>query len=260
MDFSADVPLPGLVGHAPELGQPGVVGLPEPAEDFIVLHAAIIRAGRPPGRSKSFSRVAQSPAEGVGMKKTRSPSGRSFQPSRSRSGGYSRQRLLQVGIAEVHALDLRLAQVARGVGDREPPLGRAVDQVGGAVGRSWRSGVAAVELHDLGRAHVAVLADQGVHLRLLAEPLQARGDDHQLAAVGDRHARAVDRLVGHPGAGELVGLHHAHDLRDRLLQHGDVLLPRLPGGAEIRLQVVAHVEPGVDQLVLRALRARTTCT
>ena len=37
---------------------------------------------------------------------------------------------------------------------------------------------------------------------------------------------------------------------DRLVEHRDVLLARLPGGAEIRFQIVADVHAGVDQLVL----------
>ncbi len=46
----------------------------------------------------------------------------------------------------------------------------------------------------------------------------------QLASVGDRHARAIYRLVRDPGGAKFVGLHYGDDLSDRLLEDGDVLL------------------------------------
>ncbi len=80
-----------------------------------------------------------------------------------------------------------------------------------AWARSCMSALLAILLHHPRRADVAVLADERVDFRLLAEPLQAGRDDDQLAAVGQRHPRAIDRLVRHPRAEELVALHDAHD-------------------------------------------------
>ena len=67
--------------------------------------------------------------------------------------------------------------MAGGVGDREAAFARAVDQVGRGVGQVLHVGVRAILLHHPRRADVAVLADERVDLRLLAEPLQAGGDD-----------------------------------------------------------------------------------
>ncbi len=48
---------------------------------FVIRHCQDHSSPKPPGRSNSFSRVAHKPADGVGMKKNRSPSAVKFQPS-----------------------------------------------------------------------------------------------------------------------------------------------------------------------------------
>ena len=80
-----------------------------------------------------------------------------------------------------------------------------------------------------GRAGVTEPADDGVDLVLLAEALQAGGDDEQLAAVGHGLAGAIHGLVGDPGAEELVTLHDRNDLPERG-NDGDVLRAGLFGG------------------------------
>lgn len=127
----------------------------------------------------------------------------------------------------------------------------AIAQVRRAVGEVAEVFVPTEFVEDVGRAAVAVLADQGVDVRMLAKPADAGGDDEQFAAIGECHPRAVNRLVRDPRAAELVRLHHADDLLHGLVEHRDVLFPRLPGGREVRLAVVADMHPGCDEPTLR---------
>ena len=75
------------------------------------------------------------------------------------------------------------------------------------------------QLHHPRRAGVAILADQGVDLPVLAEGLDPGGQHDQLAAVGDRHPRAIDGLVAQPGAVELLGIEIDDHLPRGLVEH-----------------------------------------
>ncbi len=139
--------------------------------------------------------------------------------------------------------------MSRRVGNGEPPLRRAIHQVGGGMGQVLQIGLDPILLHHPRRAAIAILANQPVDVRLFAETFQPRRNDQKLAAIGQGHPRAIDRLVGHPGAEELVGLHHANHFLDRLVEDGDVLLARMPGRRQIGLQIVADVQARVDETI-----------
>ena len=137
--------------------------------------------------------------------------------------------------------------MARSVRDPEAALARAVDQVRGAVRQVLQYRLRLPELENIFRAGVAVLADQNVHVFLLAKTFQPRREDQQLAAVRHGFARAVDRLVRDPRAVEFVALHDRHDLFQRR-DDRDVLLPGEFGSLEVRLQIVTDEDAGVAEI------------
>ena len=124
-----------------------------------------------------------------------------------------RRHLVVVRRLEADALHLFLRDVLHAVGDGEASVGGTVDEVRRrAHVRAEVVGVRTLEhLQRVEPAAVAVLADELVHRRVLAEALHAGREDDQLAAVRHRHARAVHRLVAEPGGGELrrVEVHDA---------------------------------------------------
>ena len=79
-------------------------------------------------------------------------------------------------------------------------------------------------------AAVAVFADQGVHLRILAELCDAGRQHDQLAAIGHGHTGAVDGLVAQPCAFELAGIQIDHALFQPVLHKVDVFLLSQPDG------------------------------
>ena len=99
---------------------------------------------------------------------------------------------------------------------------------------------------SLGRAPVAVLADQPVDLGVFAELLQPRGEHDQFAAVGHHHARAIDRLVAEPGALEFVRIEIHHDLLQGLVEQVEVHLLRQARAERERLHVVADIQAAHD--------------
>ena len=115
------------------------------------------------------------------------------------------------------------------------------------MGQVLHVGLLPIEFHDTGRAAVAVLADQRVDIGLFTKPLEPGREDQEFAPIGQGHPRAIDRLVGNPGAEELVPLHHADDFLQGFVEHRDVLFAGLPGGGEVRLQIVADKDARVDQ-------------
>src|SRR5205823_8319562 len=85
--------------------------------------------------------------------------------------------LVEIGIGEVDTFDFLLRQMARRVADGEAAFAGAVQQVGGGVGEVLHVGVGLVLGHAFGRATVAVFADEGVDVGLLAEAFEARRKD-----------------------------------------------------------------------------------
>ena len=104
--------------------------------------------------------------------------------------------------------------------------------------------------HALDDAQILLVDDQPSNLEVLEAMLsmpdwrlvRARSADEALlallhqefAAIGQGHPRAIDRLVGNPGAEELVPLHHADDFLQGFVEHRDVLFAGLPRGGEVR--------------------------
>src|SRR5438045_1898096 len=76
----------------------------------------------------------------------------------------------------------------------------------------------------------------------------ALADDGELVIICQRHPRAVDSFVCDPSAKKFVALHDADDLFQRLVEHRDVLLARLSGCRQIRLQIVANEDAGMYEL------------
>ena len=85
-------------------------------------------------------------------------------------------------------------------GDGETPVGRPVDKVRRRAHVCAKVfGVRLLEhLKRVKTSLVAVLADKRVHSLVLAERMHPRRKDDQFAAVGHRHARAVNGLVAEP--------------------------------------------------------------
>ena len=73
-------------------------------------------------------------------------------------------------------------------------------------------------------ALVAILADEQVDGLVLAKFVHAGGQHHQLAAVHDGHARAVDSLVAQPGTLKLRTVQQHHGLADGPVHQYQVLL------------------------------------
>ena len=75
-------------------------------------------------------------------------------------------------------------------------------------------------------ALVAVLADELVALRVLAEFCDAGGQNDQLAAVRNRHAGTIDGLIAEPCGLELAGIEIDHAFLNAVLDEVNILLLR----------------------------------
>ena len=99
------------------------------------------------------------------------------------------------------------------------------------------------EPEDPGSGEVAVFPDQGVDAGILSELAHAGRQHDQLPAVGDGHARAVDRLVSQPRALELPRVQEDHDLLEWLVEELDIHLPGKCGRLREDLPVIADEKP-----------------
>ena len=78
------------------------------------------------------------------------------------------------------------------------------------------------EFEHFSAAAVAEFTDEAVVFRVLAEFFDGGREDYQLAAVGDRHSRAVDRLVAEPRALEFARVEIDDDFVKRLIHVREV--------------------------------------
>mmetsp|Transcript_8082 Transcript_8082/g.16753 ORF Transcript_8082/g.16753 Transcript_8082/m.16753 type:complete len:447 (-) Transcript_8082:138-1478(-) len=93
---------------------------------------------------------------------------------------------------------------------------------GGAAGRSTPLVFVPQKTHDPWRSVVPVLANQSVDGIVFPEFPNARCQDDQLPAVGDRQSRPVDRLVAEPRRVELVGIEVDDHRFGGFFQHGKI--------------------------------------
>ena len=91
-----------------------------------------------------------------------------------------------------------------------------------------------------GGAEVTVLANEPVNFMVLAELLQAGGQNDEFARVGHGHARAINGLVAQPGALEFGRVEIDHDLFQRLVEHLKIHLQGQRGGLFKAGGVIAH--------------------
>ncbi len=150
-------------------------------------------------------------------------------------------------IAEADTLYLFLREAASGsIGDAEPPLAAAVNQMGcGAeIGLQLR-----VALHcgqGAGGAAIAVPAHQLVYCGVFSKLLEAGRQNQQLGIVGQGHTGAVNGLVAQPGALEFGRVQPHYAFVYFAVQLHKIHLLRKCRRLAKTLVIVAHEEPFGD--------------
>src|ERR1035438_3595843 len=160
--------------------------------------------------------------------------------------------LLQVGVAEVDALDFLPREMAGAISDVEPAFRRAMDEMRRRAEIVLQLGVGLDCRQGRRRAAIAVLADEPVNLLVLAELLQSGRKHDQLATVGHRHTRAINALVAQPRALEFGGVQINDHPFERLVEHLEINLERERRGLVEAGNVVAHVETAHAQFAVVA--------
>ncbi len=156
----------------------------------------------------------------------------------------------QVGVLVANAFDLLARQMAGAIGDAKTVFRRAVDQVSGGGQVLSQLFVFGHKLQDFVRGPITVLADQAVDAGIFATGSHAAGQHNQLAAVGDCHSGAINRLVAQPGAVKFCGVQIGdHGLR-HFIQDFDVDLYRQFGRLLKTFAVVPYEQPTNGEAVV----------
>src|ERR1700685_765731 len=150
------------------------------------------------------------------------------------------QHVLQIAECKTHPFNLFFAEMSRAPPDCEASFRGTVYEVRSRAQVAGHRRIGIYRFARRGGSAIAVLADESIDCRVFAECSYSRREDDQFGAVGQRHARSINRLVAEPRAVTLIWIEIDDSRADGRVERLAVHFQAPRGGALKALGVVAN--------------------